>query len=196
VGLIHTSRLRAAGQEGVIGMHGGIPPASVFPLTSLSFTCVDPLSAAREFTGAPDAPAPADSTVSDCTSPTTSPLDSIPADASLALTIDDPAAMAAMQQYNLDFYGHPGLREWLRKLTHRVHTPAREDVEVLLAAGCNGCLDKIIRMFVEEGESILVEESMFSGVRVCSSFSVTIQNCTAGFFHSYARFMPVHICAK
>lgn len=39
-------------------------------------------------------------------------------------------------------------------------------MEVLLAAGCNGCLDKIIRMIAEDGESVLVEESMFSGVRL------------------------------
>ena len=148
----------------MIGMHGGLPPASVFPLSSLSFTCVDPISAAKSLTGASEIPATPPSSNSDCTSAGTGPLEASPTDGALSLTIDDPAAMAAMQQYNLDFYGHPELRAWLRDLTYRIHTPAREDLGVLLAAGCSGCLDKIIRMLVEEGESILVEECMFSGV--------------------------------
>ena len=147
-------------------MHGGLPPASVFPLSSLSFTCVDPISAAKQLTGASEIPVAPPITSSECKNGASGSTDG-----TLRLTIDDPAAMAAMQQYNLDFYGHPELRAWLLELTYRIHKPAREDLGVLLAAGCSGCLDKIIRMLVQEGESILVEESMFSGVRCHSENS-------------------------
>lgn len=147
-------------------MHGGLPPASVFPLSSLSFTCVDPLSAAKQFTGADVVPSEAASAPSDCSSPSTTALHASTGEA-LNITIDDPKAMETMQQYNLDFYGHPELRAWLRKLTYRLQAPTRDDLEVLMAAGCNGCLDKIMRMIADPGDSVLVEESMFSGVCFC-----------------------------
>jgi DNA-binding transcriptional MocR family regulator len=83
----------------------------------------------------------------------------------MSLMIDDPAAMTAMQQYNLEMAGHAKLRAWLRSLVYHIQKPARDDLDVILTAGCNITLDCLFRMLLDDGDSILVEESMFPAVR-------------------------------
>lgn len=138
-------------------MHGGLPPASLFPLSSLSMACLDPLAADMDSPGTSDngSKATADSNSAESTAP-------LP---STNLLIDDPTAMTNMQQYNLDFYGHAKLRAWLRSLIYRMQSPARDDLQVLLTAGCSIALDSIFRMLLDDGDAILVEESMFPAVR-------------------------------
>lgn len=139
-------------------MHGGLPPASMFPFTSLSFTSLDPFATDHEAQHAQRAAAHSASTAESTPAR--------PADA-CAAAIDSPATMAALQQYAVTGAGSAALREWLKDLMLRMHAPARADADVLVTPGNSTAIDLVFRMLLDPGDTVLVESFMYSQVRAC-----------------------------
>lgn len=150
-------RRHRAGQEGVIGMHGGLPPSDVFPLTAVEYT----------FRAPPSPPSPTPNGTATATNGVSPPRNGA-ATASSA-RVDDPATLAALQQYNLNFDGFAPLREWLAGLMSTMQAPVHPDWGVLLANGALHSIELVLRTFLEPGDTVYVEEFAFSQVRWCNS---------------------------
>ena len=103
-------------------MHGGLPPASAFPIIAITLTLTD------------------GSTVS----------------------IDDGNAIYAAQQYNLDPRGYSPLRQWALDLTMSQQQPARSDLEVVMTNGASHSIELLMRMLLNVGDSVLVEEFLYT----------------------------------
>jgi DNA-binding transcriptional MocR family regulator len=146
------SNLALAGKEGVIGMHGGLPPSAVFPFTAahLTFTSHGIQNPAQT-------PSEPGSTTS-CSTFTRN------ADGTTTASIDSPEAMATIQQYPINFDGYPPLRSWFHSLTATMQKPLRKDWHVLVANGAVHSLELVMRGLLEPGDPILVEEYTFSQV--------------------------------
>ena len=138
----------------MVQMHGGLPSPALFPLSAISLTCADPDTAAQAATHPATHSSHLDRTHV--------------ASGSMTVSIEDPAAITGMQQYNLNMRGHPELRAWLKNLVYRTQKPARDDLELMLVPSCNASLDAFLHMLVERGESVLVEEHMYPAVRASS----------------------------
>jgi hypothetical protein len=145
----------AAGKEGVIGMHGGLPPDDVFPLTAAEFTFQAPDAGA---TAAPRTAAAGDGDSGE--SSATADMGGT----AVATAIDDPAELAVLQQYALDPSGFAPLRTWLSELTERMQRPARHDWGTVIANGAIHSAELVMRSLLDPGEPILVEEFTFSQV--------------------------------
>ncbi|XP_048256130.1 kynurenine/alpha-aminoadipate aminotransferase, mitochondrial-like isoform X7 [Haliotis rufescens] len=89
------------------------------------------------------------------------------------LDIDEDEMKVALQ-YG-DSRGSLKMREWLTELQRRFHDPptlpplgvspsANSDMITILTNGCTEALSKIIGLVLEEGDSLLVEESTYSTV--------------------------------
>ena len=166
------TRRARAGQPGMIGMHGGLPPDSVFPFTSLSFTTVDPFAAATDSAPAPPAaPLAADPAAGDGTA------------------ISAPATLAAMQQYNMEHGGDAPLCAWLRELTVKMQDPARSDVAVSMTSGTTLSIETAFRMLLDPGDEVLVEAYMYS--QVCPPHAVHARREVARCASPSALSLPV-----
>ena len=153
-------------------MHGGLPPADVFPLTAVEYTFrvrPAPLNGAAT---ASTAASPVEQAQSDAApingrhataAAHTPSAAAAPAGANSA-RIDDPATLAALQQYNLSFDGFPPLREWLVGLMRAMQVPAHPRWDVLLANGALHSIELVLRTFLEPGDTVYVEEFAFSQV--------------------------------
>ncbi len=118
------------GVPGIIGLHGGLPPADAFPFTEMSFTLRDgtkmqisdpaqvtylphrSLYSADHYTGA-----------------------GISAyQSNLALQV------AAAQQYSVTLRGYPPLYEWVKKHTWALHSPPA-DHDIVVTTGSNHTIE-------------------------------------------------------
>ncbi len=118
------------GVPGIIGLHGGLPPADAFPFTEMSFTLRDgtkmqisdpaqvasllhcSLHNAGHYIGA-----------------------GIPAyQSNLALQV------AAAQQYSVTLRGYPPLYEWVKKHTWALHSPPA-DHDIVVTTGSNHTIE-------------------------------------------------------
>ena len=118
------------GVPGIIGLHGGLPPADAFPFTEMSFTLRDgtkmqisdpaqvahfphrSLHNAGHYTGA-----------------------GVPAyQSNLALQV------AAAQQYSVTLRGYPPLYEWVKKHTWALHSPPA-DHDIVVTTGSNHTIE-------------------------------------------------------
>lgn len=118
------------GVPGIIGLHGGLPPADAFPFTEMSFTLRDgtkmqisdpaqvnyslhhSLHNAGHYTGA-----------------------GVPAcHSNLALQV------AAAQQYSVTLRGYPALYEWVKKHTWALHSPPA-DHDIVVTSGSNHTIE-------------------------------------------------------
>eukprot|EP00892_Ulva_mutabilis_P010867 jgi/Ulvmu1/8152/UM040_0049.1 len=150
------------GQPDIIGMHGGLPPASHFPFTSFSFTTLDPFTTAHSTPQDASAPPTPPATPPPSTA-AQAPIEG-PANRSGEVVIDAPATVATMQQYNLNFASSAPLRAWLQELMTRMHAPVRPDTAVLLTPGNSLAIDTLFRMLLDPGDVVLVEAFMYSQV--------------------------------
>lgn len=152
-------RGRGAGQPDVIGMHGGLPPAAMFPFTSLSFTGLDPFADDLEAQHAQRVAAHGTAANG------TAARGAAATHGGCAGMIDDPVLLATMQQYNVRGGCGAALEAWLRKLVLRTHAPARDDTVVGVTPGTSTALDATFRMLLDTRDVVLVESFMYSQVR-------------------------------
>jgi len=119
------------GVPGIIGLHGGLPPADAFPFTEMSFTLRD-------------------GTKMQITDPaqvnyllhrhlrnakvTTLELAFQPTNHDLALQV------AAAQQYSVTLRGYPALYEWVKKHTWALHSPPA-DHDIVVTSGSNHTIE-------------------------------------------------------
>lgn len=143
-----------AGVDGVIGMHGGLPPADVFPLQAATFTFHQPPDAGTDTADDAEAMREGDSGVSSAM------LDQ----STVEHRIADAATLATLQQYPLDFNGYAPVRKWVSQLVQSMQQPVRTDWGILIANGAIHSLEMIFRSLLNPGDSILVEEFTFSQV--------------------------------
>eukprot|EP00775_Hariotina_reticulata_P010800 gene10800-10956_t len=139
----------------VIGMHGGLPPADAFPFTAFSGRmCHD-----SQGNTAPQAAA-----------------------SDLQLDIDDPVLITAAQQYNMNAKGYAPLVSWAHDMVSTLHKPATLQpppatsaatsnlggspvgMDVVITSGSSAALDSLVRMLLNPGDPILLEEYTYAHI--------------------------------
>lgn len=73
------------------------------------------------------------------------------------IDINQPADMTRAQQYNFALKGHPSLVSWVTDHMAALHAPPAGQ-EVLITNGGNHALEMIATIFLDRGDSLLVEE--------------------------------------
>lgn len=79
-------------------------------------------------------------------------------------SLENAAAVIAMQQYNLDPMGYAPLRTWLREHTATLHRPAQTDFSIVLTNGASHSIEHVLRMLLNPGDGLLMEEYTFPQV--------------------------------
>uniref|UniRef100_A0A383VSP6 Aminotransferase class I/classII large domain-containing protein n=1 Tax=Tetradesmus obliquus TaxID=3088 RepID=A0A383VSP6_TETOB len=150
------------GAPGIIGMHGGLPPADAFPFSA--FKCS--LQSSSNDAAAAAAAAAAGS-----------------------LSISDPPLVSAAQQYNMHAKGYPPLQSWARDIVCELHQPATLKphpqnsssssnntgtaqqqqqqqqligLDVAITPGASAALDAIARVLLNPGDAVLLEEFTYN----------------------------------
>ena len=151
------------GRAGVISMHGGMPAASAFPITSMSFTLRDGTTAtiddpAKVRPETPGQGRPIRSGLSECFSFASfgagtrefgrwPPATGTGADAWPAPQLE------AMQQYSVAPLGYAPLQQWAWQHTHAMHSPPRgASYETAITNGSNASLEVRTGIFEAPGE--------------------------------------------
>jgi DNA-binding transcriptional MocR family regulator len=159
-----------AGQHGVIGMHGGLPPSDVFPFVAVEYTFTQTiLPPASPGACAPSTPGDSSSStisreIVDDQKLSTDAADQHHLAPCTTARLDNPSTLATLQQYNADFSGYKPLRQWLTTLMKRMQQPAYRDWGVLMANNAMHSIELVLRTFLNTGEPILAEEFIFSQV--------------------------------
>ncbi|EIE19767.1 PLP-dependent transferase [Coccomyxa subellipsoidea C-169] len=113
-----------AGVPGIIGLHGGLPPASAFPITELTYTLKD----------------------------------------GQKIVVDDPAKLAAAQQYSLVTSGYPPLHRWAKSHMLSMHSPPAGVHDLIMTNGNNQTIEMVMRLLMDKGDAILCEEYTYPHV--------------------------------
>jgi len=79
-----------------------------------------------------------------------------------AITMDDPAEMYAMQQYNLNAAGYKPLLDWATDHTAAMHKPPNDKWKVLVTCGNSDAMAMLFESLLDAGDVLLVEESNFA----------------------------------
>ncbi|WIA37181.1 hypothetical protein OEZ86_014136 [Tetradesmus obliquus] len=156
------------GAPGIIGMHGGLPPADAFPFSA--FDC-----SLQRSCGSSDATAGAAAAAA-------------AAAAAGSLSIADPLLVSAAQQYNMHAKGYPPLQSWARDIVVELQQPATLKphpqnsssdntaaaahqqqqqqqpigLDVAITPGASAVLDAVARVLLNPGDAVLLEEFTYN----------------------------------
>ncbi|EFN55510.1 hypothetical protein CHLNCDRAFT_133915 [Chlorella variabilis] len=76
-----------------------------------------------------------------------------------AVNISDPAAVASAQQYNFSLRGYQPLLQWVEGHVGAMHSPPAAGAhQSLITNGGNHTLEMIMALFMDRGDSLLLEE--------------------------------------
>eukprot|EP00879_Flechtneria_rotunda_P000651 GHRR01000765.1.p1 GENE.GHRR01000765.1~~GHRR01000765.1.p1 ORF type:complete len:584 (+),score=193.54 GHRR01000765.1:499-2250(+) len=144
---LHGIVSKFSGTQGMICMHGGIPPADSFPFTFFIGGMCDLGGDAN----GPHAPYGAET-----------------------LAVTDPDLVTAAQQYNMHAQGHPPLVNWAKEMVTSLHDPATFaatngsqapiGMEIVITQGSSAALEALFRMLLEPGDPVLLEEYTYAHV--------------------------------
>jgi DNA-binding transcriptional MocR family regulator len=151
-------------------MHGGLPPADVFPFVAVEYTFSQPLvPPANSDACAPGTPGASSSStlsreINDDVKLSSDGVEQNPRAPYATARLDDTATLATLQQYSSDFSGYQPLRQWLTTLMQCMQQPVHRDWGVLLACNAMHSIELVLRTFLNPGETLMAEEFIFSQV--------------------------------
>mmetsp|Transcript_1187 Transcript_1187/g.3548 ORF Transcript_1187/g.3548 Transcript_1187/m.3548 type:complete len:556 (-) Transcript_1187:3167-4834(-) len=74
-----------------------------------------------------------------------------------SISLDDPALVAAAQQYNTSAAGYEPLRQWAEGMVQDLHSPPSPH-DVIITTGSNHAVDLTLALLLDRGGALLVEE--------------------------------------
>ena len=151
------------GVPGIIGLHGGLPPADAFPFTEMSFTLRDGTKMQ----------------ISDPAQVTLRAMSEIQCFGDLPVLLVRSfrtqmsvqpcmfhVQVAAAQQYSVTLRGYPALYEWVKKHTWALHNPPA-DHDVVVTSGSNHTIEVNSHSYMDvtqDSARVLLADIVFSSL--------------------------------